>query len=54
MAPMQGLEASSQYERFAEERDRLAGLVETDRHRHILERMAEAWRRLVEEENAHG
>jgi hypothetical protein len=47
------LEALSKYQKFAEECDRLAQMAETERHRKILERMAEAWRTLAEEESSH-
>jgi hypothetical protein len=47
------LEALSDYRKFAEECDRLAQMAETERHRKTLERMAEAWRTLAEEESSH-
>ena len=50
--PYARLETSSEYRRFAVECDRLAQLAEMERHRKILERMAEAWRTLAEEEKS--
>jgi hypothetical protein len=50
--PHARLETSSEYRRFAVECDRLAQLAEMERHRKILERMAEAWRTLAEEEKS--
>jgi hypothetical protein len=48
---MQTLETSStEYQRFAEQCARLAQQAEMERHRKMLERMAEAWRALAEEE----
>jgi hypothetical protein len=52
LAHMQKLETLSTYRKFAEECDRLAEMAETERHREILERMAEAWRTLAEEESS--
>jgi hypothetical protein len=50
---MQTLETSStEYQRFAEQCDRLAQQAEMERHRKMLERMAEAWRALAEEEQS--
>ena len=49
LAHMQKLDTSSDYRRFAEECDRLAQVAETERHRKILERMAEAWRVLAKQ-----
>jgi hypothetical protein len=49
---MQTLETATDYRKFAEECDRLAQAAETERHRKILERMAEAWRTLAEEESS--
>jgi hypothetical protein len=43
------MESSSEYRRFAEECRRLAQDAKTERHRKILEEMAEAWSKLAEE-----
>jgi hypothetical protein len=49
------MQPSTEYQRFAEECDRLANSAETERHKKMLERMAEAWRKMAEEEkNRHG
>ena len=44
------MQPSTKYQRFAEECDRLAKNAETEHHQKLLEKMAEAWRKLVEEE----
>jgi hypothetical protein len=44
------MQLSTEYQRFAEECDRLAKNAETEHHQKLLEKMAEAWRKLVEEE----
>jgi hypothetical protein len=45
------MHTSTDYQRFAEECDRLAASARSEHHRKILEEMAEAWRRLAEEEH---
>jgi hypothetical protein len=42
--------SSSEYRRFEEECRRLAQDAKTEHHRKILEEMAEAWRKLAEED----
>jgi hypothetical protein len=49
---MGNLETLSEYQRFAEECDRLAQMADTERDRKILERMAKAWRTVAEEESS--
>jgi hypothetical protein len=49
---MQTLETSTEYQRFAEQCSRLAEQAETERHRKMLERMAEVWRTLAEEKKS--
>ena len=44
------MQPSMKYQRFAEECDRLANNAETERHKKMLEKMAEAWRKMAEEE----
>ncbi len=51
LVSMQTLDTLTEYRRFAEQCGRLAQQAETERHRKILEQMAEAWRKLVEEES---
>jgi hypothetical protein len=46
------METPFEYWNFAEECDRLAQEAQTQRHRDILRRMAEAWRRVAAEEEA--
>jgi hypothetical protein len=52
LANMGNLETLSEYQRFAEQCDRLAQMAVTERDRKILERMAKAWRTVAEEENS--
>jgi hypothetical protein len=49
---MQTTETSTEYQKFAEQCDRLAQQAETERHRKMLEQMAEAWRTLAEEKES--
>jgi len=44
------METSKEYRNFADECERLAREIRTEHHRNILNKMAEAWRRLAEEE----
>ena len=44
------MQPSTDYQRFAEECDRLAKNAETERHQKMLEKMADAWRKIAEEE----
>jgi hypothetical protein len=44
------MDSSSEYRRFEEECRRLAQDAKTEHHRKILEEMAEAWRKLAEED----
>jgi hypothetical protein len=46
------MESSKEYLEFAEECDRLAKEAETERHRRILRKMAEAWRQVAKERAA--
>jgi len=51
-----GMETTTQYRRFAEECRRLAGEARTERHREMLEEMAQAWEKLAreaEQESSH-
>jgi hypothetical protein len=43
------MEPSKEFLEFAEECDRLAGEAETARHRQVLKKMAEAWRKVAKE-----
>ena len=43
------MEPTTEYERFAEECRRLALEAKTERHRKIMEEMAEAWMKLAKE-----
>jgi hypothetical protein len=43
------MEPTTQYQRFAEECRRLAREAKTERHRKIMEEMAEAWMKLAKE-----
>jgi hypothetical protein len=43
------MELSTEYSRFAEECRRLAREAKTERHREILEEMAQAWEKLARE-----
>jgi len=50
------METSTQYRRFAQECRRLAREAKTERHRKIMEEMAQAWDMLAKEadqEDAH-
>jgi hypothetical protein len=44
-----GMETSIEYRRFAEECRRMAREAKTERHRKILEDMAQAWQKLAKE-----
>jgi hypothetical protein len=44
------MQPSTEYRRLAEECDRLAENAKAEQHRKILEEMAEAWRKVAEEE----
>jgi hypothetical protein len=44
------METSLKYRNFAAECDRLAESAKTENHQRILQEMAEAWRKLAEEE----
>jgi hypothetical protein len=44
-----GMETSTEYRRFAEECRRMAPEAKTERHRKILEEMAQAWEKLAKE-----
>ena len=51
-----GMETATEYRRFAQECRRLARDAKTERHRKIMEDMAQAWDRLAkeaEEETSH-
>jgi len=41
---------STQYQKFAQDCERLLNEVQTEKHRKALEEMAEAWRMLAEEQ----
>jgi hypothetical protein len=43
------METSTEYQRFAEECRRMAREAKTERHRKILEEMAQAWGKLAKE-----
>ena len=43
------METSTEYRRFAEECRRMAPEAKTERHRKILEEMAQAWEKLAKE-----
>ena len=43
------MQPSKEFLEFAEECDRLAQEAETERHRRILRKMAEAWRKVAKE-----
>jgi hypothetical protein len=43
------MEPSEEFLEFAEECDRLAREAETERHRQVLKKMAEAWRKVAKE-----
>jgi len=43
------MQTPTKYREFAEECDQLAKRAKTERHRMVLEAMAEAWRKLSEE-----
>jgi hypothetical protein len=49
-----GMETSSEYRRFAQECRRLAREAKTERHRKIMEEMAQAWERLAHEADREG
>jgi hypothetical protein len=48
------METSSEYRRFAQECHRLAGEAKTERHRKIMQEMAQAWERLAKETDGEG
>ena len=48
------MEPSKEFLEFAEECDRLAREAETARHRQVLKKMAEAWRKVAEEHDNGG
>ncbi len=47
-----GMKPATQYREFAEECDRLAKEAKIERHRQVLQEMAETWRRLAQEADA--
>src|SRR5260370_12473016 len=48
------METSSEYRRFAQECHRLAREAKTERHRKIMQEMAQAWERLAKETDGEG
>jgi Skp family chaperone for outer membrane proteins len=48
------METSTEYRRFAQECRRLAQEAKTERHRKIMEEMAQAWERLAKEADLEG
>jgi hypothetical protein len=48
------METSSEYRRFAQECHRLAREAKTERHRKIMQDMAQAWERLAHEADGEG
>jgi hypothetical protein len=48
------METSTEYWRFAQECQRLAREAKTERHRQIMEEMAQAWERLAKETDGKG
>jgi hypothetical protein len=48
------METSTEYRRFAQECRRLAREAKTERHRKIMEEMAQAWERLAKEADREG
>jgi hypothetical protein len=48
------METSTEYRRFAQECQRLAREARTERHRQIMEEMAQAWERLAKETDGGG
>jgi Skp family chaperone for outer membrane proteins len=48
------METSSEYRRFAQECYRLAREAKTERHRKIMQEMAQAWERLAKETDGEG
>ena len=53
-ASYSGMESSTEYRRFAQECRRLAQEAKTERHRKIMEEMAQAWDRLAKEAEREG
>ena len=49
-----GMETSSEDRRFAQECHRLAREAKTERHRKIMQEMAQAWERLAKETDGEG
>jgi hypothetical protein len=49
-----GMQSSKEYRKFAEECDRLARNAKTEHHRKILKEMAEAWKKLADEDDRKG
>ena len=43
------METSTEYRRFAQECDRLAREAKTERHRKIMQEMAQAWGKIMQE-----
>jgi len=43
------METSTEYRRFAQECDRLAREAKTERHRKIMQEMAQAWEKVAKE-----
>jgi hypothetical protein len=48
------METATEYRRFAQECQRLAREAMTERHRKIMEEMAQAWERLAKEVDGEG
>ena len=48
------METSTEYRRFAQECDRLAREAKTERHRKIMQEMAQAWEKLAKETDGDG
>ena len=48
------METSTEYRRFAQECHRLAREAKTERHRKIMQEMAQAWERLAKETDGEG
>ncbi len=48
------MQSSKEYRKFAEECDRLARNAKMEHHRKILKEMAEAWKKLADEDDRKG